>query len=53
MPLDVIVGLLFLLIAFLKKEKRIKEEKTDSQFRGKTYTRDRIILPKNLTKKEN
>jgi hypothetical protein len=53
MPLDVIVGILFLLIAFLKKEKRIEEEKIDSQSRGKTYTRDRIILPKNLTKKEN
>ncbi|MFD0940250.1 DUF6804 family protein [Pedobacter boryungensis] len=45
MPLDVIVGILFLFIAFLKKEKRIEKE-IEVVPRRKAYTRDYIILPK-------
>ncbi len=47
-PLDVITGLLFLLIAFYrKKEPEKKEEKAaETLAEQKTYARDRIILVK-------
>lgn len=50
-PFDVIVGILFLLLAFFKKAKPIAEEKIEPLAQGKLYTRDRIILSKNLSKK--
>lgn len=46
MPLDIIVGLLFYALAFLKK-KEIKISKSPAKATpAKIYTRDRIISPK-------
>lgn len=50
LPFDIAAGLLFLLLIFLKEKKLIKEE-IESLTKEKIYTRDRIILTKNLTKK--
>lgn len=48
MPLDIIVGLLFSALAFLKK-KAIKSYKTTTKTApAKIYTRDRIISPQKL-----
>jgi len=52
MPLDVLVGILFLFLVFLKKSKPMnKSEKVEVLSKGKIYARDRIISSKNLIKK--
>lgn len=51
MPLDAIVGILFLFITFLNKRQLIKEPKMESIPKEKTYARDRIIISKNQIKK--
>ena len=53
MSLDVIVGVLFLLLALFMKAKPIAEEKIEPLIQRKTYTRDRIIISKNTTLKDN
>ena len=54
MPLDIITGTLFLLFAFLKKKEIIIQKKMIEPINTKkTYTRDRIILSKNTTLKDN
>ncbi len=51
--IDVIVGILFLLVAFFNHYKPIKEKVVLAKLnKEKNYTRDRIISMK-LTKKEN
>jgi len=45
-PMDVALGMLFLLIAFLKIKKEIKKDMVITPATQKAYTRDRIILPK-------
>lgn len=53
-PIDTIVGLLFLLFAFFqKKEEEEKQETIEIAHQEKTYSRDRIIRPKNDTKNHN
>lgn len=52
MPLDILVGILFLLLAWIKKEMPV-DEKIALPFKTKVYKRDHIILPKNTIKKEN
>lgn len=47
MPIDIIVGLLFLLLAFWKKKMPVQEEKImPVTHKSKSYIRDRIIVPK-------
>lgn len=54
MPLDIITGTLFLLFAFLKKKEIIIQKKMIEPINTKkAYTRDRIILSKNTTIKDN
>ncbi|MCZ4224962.1 DUF6804 family protein [Pedobacter rhodius] len=45
-PMDIVVGLLFLLLAFLKIKKEIKKDMATTSAIPKTYTRDRIISTK-------
>jgi len=53
-PLDVITGILFLVFAFVNKKEMIRKEKTVEPINTKKpYTRDRIIIPKNTTLKDN
>jgi len=47
MPLDIIVGILFLIISFFKKQEPEKIEKVPEILPvSKTYTRDRVVLMK-------
>jgi len=45
-PLDIITGILFLIMFFLKQKIVVKEERIKNLQTKKTYTRDRIILTK-------
>ncbi|RDC54228.1 hypothetical protein DU508_22320 [Pedobacter chinensis] len=45
-PFDIITGILFLVVFFLKKKIVVKEKGIKSLPLKKTYIRDRIILPK-------
>jgi hypothetical protein len=45
LPLDIVVGILFLLLAFWKKKEHIKEM-ARIQTKGRFYKRDRIIISK-------
>ena len=45
-PMDIALGLLFLLLAFLKIKKEVKKDMVITSAIQKIYTRDRIILPK-------
>ncbi|WP_379085147.1 DUF6804 family protein [Pedobacter sp. UC225_65] len=47
-PLDILVGILFLLLAFVKKKAPKKTKTMEVLPVAKTYTRDRIISPKKL-----
>ena len=49
---DILTGLLFLWLTFLKKNTPLKKE-SELSYPIKTYTRDRIISSKSLTKKQN
>jgi len=54
MPLDIITGILFLVFAFIKKKEIISNAKIIEPINTKKpYTRDRIILSKNSTLKNN
>lgn len=44
-PLDITAGILFLLLSFLEIKEKVKKE-IEISSSPKTYTRDRIILPK-------
>lgn len=54
MPIDIIVGILFLYLAFLQGNKPTKAEQTTKFLpKKKGFTRDRIISVKNTTKNQN
>ncbi|MCZ4245260.1 DUF6804 family protein [Pedobacter punctiformis] len=54
LPFDIATGILFLLLAFLRKKDKVKEEKNQEPLSPpKLYTRDHIIVPKPLKQKEN
>lgn len=51
-PIDVIVGVLFLLIDFSNKKEKTEEEPDAEHYQENYHHRDRIVTPKNFNSKE-
>lgn len=51
-PIDVVVGVLFLLIDFSNKKEKTEEEPDAEPYQENHHQRDRIVTPKNFNSKE-
>ncbi|MCL1663209.1 hypothetical protein M2T78_03025 [Elizabethkingia ursingii] len=52
MPLDIITGILFLCLNFIKKKREVKREALPLPKEAVTHTRDRIMNPQSLKQKK-